>query len=209
MCAAGTDQLGAQPLLEVTVVIEPGEWIGLSLVLQSLTDPGVVESERRGVGETLRQHELRLVENASALTIDVEGTFHGFARDERHGYQRLRLQRGPGNEIDPCVEMCFVREHGLPVLDGPTGDAAPEGGPRRHDLLGPRVARQHRYENRIDVIGLVDRERVVRKKVEQGVGDHLEQGVEALLREEMVIDVGQASIGVDCLDPDSTGEIRI
>ena len=51
--------------------------------------------------------------------------------------------------------------------------------------------------HRARLVRLVDRERVVRDEIAERVGDPLEQGVEALLREDVVEDVGEAPIGVD------------
>ena len=46
-------------------------------------------------------------------------------------------------------------------------------------------------------VRLVDRQRVERYEVADGVGDADEQRVEALLREDLVEDVGEAPVGLD------------
>ena len=71
--AAGTHQLGAQPLVEVAVVVEAGERVGLRLVLEPGADLRVVERERGCVAEPLRELELVLVERRGlAEPVDVE-----------------------------------------------------------------------------------------------------------------------------------------
>ena len=50
---------------------------------------------------------------------------------------------------------------------------------------------------RVRLVGLVDRERVVRDQVGERVGDAHEQRVEALLGEHLVEHVGEPPIGID------------
>ena len=59
-------QLGAQALVEVPVVVEPGERVGLRLELERRADLCVVERERGRVAEALGELELLLGEAASS-----------------------------------------------------------------------------------------------------------------------------------------------
>ena len=59
-------QLGAQALVEVAVVVETGQRVGLREVLEARADLRVVERERRGVAERPREIELVLSNSASS-----------------------------------------------------------------------------------------------------------------------------------------------
>ena len=121
-------QLAAKPLVEVAVVVEARERVGLGLALEPRADVRVVEGERGRVAEALRQLELLLgEEGVLADPVDVEGSLQRAARDQRDDDQRFRLERGPGHELDARIEVRLVREHGLAMLDGPAGDADAEG----------------------------------------------------------------------------------
>ena len=60
--AAGAVQLRAQALVEVAVVVEAGQRVGVREVLEACADLRVVERERGGVAEPARELELVLVE---------------------------------------------------------------------------------------------------------------------------------------------------
>ena len=60
--AAGAAELGAQPLVEVAVVVEAGQRVGVGQVLEARADLRVVEGERCGVAEPAGELELVLVE---------------------------------------------------------------------------------------------------------------------------------------------------
>ncbi len=69
---------------------------------------------------------------------------------------------------------------------------------RAHDLVRVPVADdEHGLEHPVRLVGLVDRERVVRDQLTDGVGDAHEEGVEALLGENFVEDVGQPAVRLD------------
>ena len=53
-----------QPLVEAAVIEEAGERVGLRLMLEARADLRVVERERRGIGEPLRELELVVGEDA-------------------------------------------------------------------------------------------------------------------------------------------------
>ena len=77
-------QLAAKPLVEVAVVVEAGERVGLRLALEPRADVGVVERERGRVAEPLRELELLLAERGVlADPVDVERALQRAARDER------------------------------------------------------------------------------------------------------------------------------
>ena len=86
---------------------------------------------------------------------------------------------------------------GSTVLDGPAGDADSVGRLVVDDLLGPLAADEHCDELAACGVGLVDHELVVGHQRADGVGDALEECVEALLGEHLAEDVGQAAIGLD------------
>ena len=103
----------------------------------------------------------------------------------------------PGDEAHTRVEVRLVHEDGLAPARGPAGDALVEAERRAHDLVRPLVAGEHRRQHRVRLVGLVDRERVVRDQVVQRVRDANEEGVEALLGEHLVEQVGEPPIGID------------
>ena len=92
--AARAVQLGAQAVVEVAVVVEAGEGVGLRLQLEPGAHLRVVERERRGVAEALGELELLLREDgAAAEAVDVEGALDGAARDEGDRDEGLGLVR--------------------------------------------------------------------------------------------------------------------
>ena len=191
-------QLAAEALVEVPVVVEPGERVGLGFTLEPRTDVRVVERERGCVAEALRQLELLLGEECVlADPVDVERALQRAARDQRHDDQRFRLERSPGHELDARIEVRLVREHGLTVLDRPAGDADAEGEDVLVDLLRPLAPHERRHELPLRLVGLVDVQRLVRDDLVERVRDPDEQRVEALLREKVVENVCEAAVGVE------------
>ena len=187
--------------MEGTVVEQPGERIGAGLVLESRADLRVVERERRGVAEALRQLELVVPERGVlAGAIDVQHALDLRPRDQRNRDQRLRVDRRAGHEAHPRIEVGLVDEHRLAVARGPAGDPLVEADRRPHDLVRIVVAREHRDEQPLRLVGLVDRQRVVRDQVGERVRDAHEQRVEAQLGEHLVEDVGQPPVRVDELE---------
>ncbi len=168
-------QRRAQPLVEDAVVEEAGERVGLRLVLEPRARLRVVERECGGVAESLRELELALVERGVlAEPVHVEDALDRRARDERDGDQRLGLVgRRAGDDPDARIEVCLVREHRLAARRGPASDPLVEADPRLHDLASPLVPREHRHEA-------------------------VEDGVEALLGEDVVEHVGEPAVRLDC-----------
>ena len=121
-------ELLAQPVVEGAVVVETGQRVGLGLVLEARADVGVVDGERGGVAEALREQELLVGERGVlADAVDVERALQLPARDQRHGDERLGLDRRAGDEADARIEVRLVGEHGLAVVDRPARDALAEG----------------------------------------------------------------------------------
>src|SRR5439155_20185787 len=74
MRTAGVRQRAAQTLVEGAMVVQPGEWISLGLVLEAGPDLRVVERERGRVAEALGELELVVVERrVLPEPVDVEG----------------------------------------------------------------------------------------------------------------------------------------
>ena len=197
--AARARELRAQAVVEVAVVVEAGQRVGLCLVLEPLADLRVVERERRGVGEAGGELELLVAEGrVLAEPVDVEHALDDVAGDQRHGDQRLGLVgRCPGNRLRARIEVSLVRPHRLAVKGCPAGDALAERRAALHDLLRPLVTREDRSEQALRLVGLVDRKRVVRDELGERVRDPVEQVVQALLREDVVEDVCELAIGLD------------
>ena len=128
--------------MEGAVIPEAREGVGLRLQLETRPDVGVVEREGGRVAEPDREPELFLRELLQADAVDVEGTLDPPACDQRDGDQRLRIGRRALDEPHPRVEVGAVRQHGLPVLDGPAGDPLSEArtarrrAPRPHSRRG-------------------------------------------------------------------------
>ena len=187
-----------QALVEAPVVEEPGERVGLRLALEPGADLGVVDRECRSVAESLRELELVLAEQpVLADAVDVEHSFDLRAGDEGDRDQRLRIDRSAGDEANARVEVRLVDECRLAAARGPAGDAFLEADARAQDLLRVLVARQHRHEQPLRLVGLVDRKRVVWDEIRERVGDADEQRVEALFREHLVEDVGEPAVRLD------------
>ena len=169
-------QLAAEALVEVAVVVEAGERVGLGFALEPRTDVRIVEGERGRVTEALRQLELLLgEESVLADPVDVQRPLQSAARDQRHDDQRFRLERRPGHELDPRVEVRLVREHRLTVLDRPAGDADAEGEDVVVDLLRPLAPHERRHELAFRHVCLVDVQRLVRDDLVERVRDPDEQ----------------------------------
>ena len=133
--ARGVRELAAEPLVEVAVVVEAGERVGLRLALEPRADVRVVEGERGRVAEPLGELELLVAERrVDADPVDVQRPLQRAARDQRDDDQRLRLERGTGNEAHARVEVRLVREHRLAILDGPAGDPLAEREALAEDL---------------------------------------------------------------------------
>ena len=194
--ATRTRELGAQALVEVAVVEEPGERVGLRLLLQPRAGVRVVERQPGGVGERARELELGRGEmRGLADAVDVERALEDAAGDQRHRDERLRLVGGRArHDLGPRVEVRVVGVHRLAPLDGPARDPLAEGGGRAHDLVGPAVACEHRGEQLPLLVGLVEREPVVGHEIEQRVGDPVQHRVERLLGEHVVEDLRQAPV---------------
>ena len=118
------------------------------------------------------------------------------ARDQRHDDQRLGIDRRARDEGDAGIEVRLVREHRLAVLDRPARDPDPERKDVVEDLVGVVAADERRDEVPFRLVRLVDVERLVRDDLVERVRDPDEQGVEALLGEQVVEDVGEAPVGV-------------
>ena len=193
----GERQLAPKALVEVAVVVEAGQRVGLRLALQAGADVGVVERQRRRVAEPLRQLELRLAERRLlADPVDVQRPFQNAARDQRHDDQCLRVDRRARHERNARIEVCLVREHRLAVLDRPAGDPDAEGEGVVEDLVRVVAANERRDELALRLVRLVDVERLVGNDLVERVRDPDEQRVEALLREQVVEDVCEPAVGV-------------
>ncbi len=187
-----------QPLVEAAVVEQAGERVGLRFPLEPRADLRVVDRERGGVAESFRELELVFGEQPLvALAVDVEHALDVRACDERNRDERFRVDRRAGHETNARVEMRTVDERGLAAACGPTGDALVETDARAQDLRRVLVAGEHRHEQPLRLVGLVDRERVVRDEVGERVGDAHEQCVEALLGEHLVEDVREPAVRLD------------
>ena len=193
----GQRQLAAEALVEVAVVVEPGERVGLRLALEPRADMRVVERQRRSVAQPLSELELGVAERCVlADPVNVERPFENAARDQRHADQRLGIDRRPRHEGDAGIEMRLVRKHRLAVLDGPARDPDTEGEGVVEDLVGVVAADEGGDEVSLRLVRLVDVQRLVGDDLVEGVRDPDEQRVEALLGEQVVEDVGEAPVGV-------------
>ena len=135
----GAAELGAQPLVEVAVVVEAGERVGVGEMLEPRPDLRVVEGERGGVAEPAGELELLVVEECVlADAVDVQRPLQRPAGDQRHGDQRLWVGRRSRDELDPRVEVRLVGEHRAAVCDRPAGDPLAVGNRAREHLLLPR-----------------------------------------------------------------------
>ncbi len=183
--------------MEVAVVVEAGERVGLRLALEPGADVGVVERERRGVAKPLRELELGVTEGrVLADPVDVQRSLEHASCDQRHDDQRLGIDRRARDEGNAGIEVRLVREHRLAVLDRPAGDPDTEREGVVEDLVGVVAADEGRHEVPLRLVRLVDVQRLVRDDLVERVRDPDEQGVEALLGEQVVEDVGEAPVGV-------------
>ena len=190
-----------QVVVEAAVVEETGERVGARLVLEARADLRVVDGERSSVGEALRELELdRREPDVGAGPVQVEDALDLRARDERDRDECLGLDRRPRHRLDARVEVRLVEEDRLAATRRPAGDALVEADLLSHHLVGPVVAREHRLEDALALVGLVDREGAVRDEVGQRVGDADQEGVERLLRKRVVPDVGEAPVRLDELE---------
>ena len=92
--------------------------------------------------------------------------------------------------------MRLVRPYRLPVERSPASDPLSEQRAAVHDLLRPLVAGEHGDQDRLGLVCLVDRERVVRHQLGERVRDPVEQVVQALLGEDVVEDIGELPVGL-------------
>ena len=197
--AARARELGAQALVEVAVVVEAGERVGLRLVLEPRADLRVVERERGRVAEALRELELVVVEGrVLAEAVDVERALDDVAGDQRDRDQRLGLVAGvPGTNFARGSRCAWFVSTGSrwsaaqPVMPSPKCE-------RLSMISSAHWSRASTgVEQPLRLVGLVDRERVVRDQIGERVGDPLEQRVEALLGEDVVEDVREPPVRLD------------
>ena len=112
--------------------------------------------------------------------------------------KRLGVGRRPLDEPHARIQVGAVGEYGLAVLDRPAGDPLAEGERLVGDhLVGVVAPGEDAPQLPRHLVGLVEREVVVRDQIAQRVGDALEQGVERLLGEDVVEDVRESAIRVD------------
>ena len=195
---AGAVQLGTEPVVEVAVVVEPGQGVRLGLQLERGAHLRVVERERGRVAEALRQLELLGGEaRAGAEAVHVERALDRAAGHERDGDEGLRLVRRARDGLHARVEVGVVDELRLAVVDRPARDPLAEHGPVAHDLVRPAVARHHGDEQPPGLVGLVDREGVVGDDVRERVRDALEHRRVRLLGQDLVEHVREAAVRVD------------
>jgi hypothetical protein len=107
------------------------------------------------------------------------------------------VRRRSRDDLHARVEVCVVDELGLSLLDDPAGNPLAEERLIAHDLVRPLVSRHQRDEEASVLVRLVDREGVEGDQIAQCVGDSLENGVQLLLREDDVEDVGKTPVRVD------------
>ena len=198
MSSTGAVELGPQPLVEIAVVVQAGERIGVGEMLEAGVDLRVVEGECGGVAEPAGELELVLVE-AGVLTdpVDVQRTLERAARDQRNRDQRLGVGRSSRNERDPRVEVRSVREHGAAVLDRPAGDPLAEHDAVAEHLLLPLSPREHGYELLRLQIRLVDVQILVRHELGQRLRDTVDERLGALLGEDVVEHCRQPAVRLD------------
>ena len=192
------DELLAEPLVERAVVPEARQRVGLRLALERRADVRVVDGKRGGVAETHREQELVLGELLETGSVDVERALETAARHERDDDQRLGVGRRVRDEADAWIELGAIRQHGLPVLDGPAGD--PDAVGERlvgEHLLRVVARREHGAQLALSLVGLVEGDVVERDQLPDRGRDALEQVVERLLGEQLVEDVGELAVGLD------------
>ena len=180
------------------MIQQAGQRVGLSLVLELRAALGVVERERGRVAEPLRELELVCVElGAVADAIDVQRALQIASSNERHDDERLGIDGRSLDDANARIEVRLVRVDGLTVLEGPPRDADAEGSLVVHDLLSPFAPDERGDEPAACGVHFVDHELVVRHEGADGVGDALEQCIEALLGKHVAKDVGKPAIRFD------------
>ena len=197
----GPHDLVAEAFVERPVVPEAGEWICLGLELEARSHLGVVEGEGGCVSEANRELELVVRELVQTDPVDVERALDASTGDQWHGDERLGIGRCTFDEAHAGIEVCPVGEDRLAMLDGPPGDSLTEGERLVGDhLVGVVAAGKDPAQLARNLVGLVEGEVVVRNEIADGVGDALEQGIEGLLRENVVEDVREAAVRLDECD---------
>ena len=178
-------------VVERPVVVEAGQRVRRRLVLECRADVSVVEGERGRVPEARGEEELLLAElRVLADSVDVERPLETPARDQWDGDERLGLDRRSRHEAHAWIEMRLVRQHRLPVLDRPARDSFSVAERLAHHLGRPLAAREDRDEFTLRLVGRVDVDVLVGDQNRQCVGYPLEQGVETLLGQDVVEDLG-------------------
>ena len=173
-------QLGAHPLLVDAVVEESRQPVRLRLTRQLLADLGVVQGQRRQVGEVADQLELVVAEGDTlAQAVDVEHADRLVAHHQRHGRDRLRLVLGAGHQHDARIEVRRRHVLGEALLHHPTGQALAQRQGRVEDLGGVQVDGVQRHQQAAHRIDPVDGQHVVGHQPLQLIGDAVEQLVQA------------------------------
>ena len=100
------------------------------MLARLVVEPGVLEGQRRLVGERLGEAGLRLVEAAPRAVADDEGAEQSVLAEQRDGEQRaVRLARHPGAHVlgvgDPRIGEGVVGGDGPALADREPGDPGP------------------------------------------------------------------------------------
>jgi len=185
--------------VEVTMVVETGQRVGLREMLESRSCLRVVERKRCRVAEPLRELELVLDERRLfADPVDVERAFERPARDQGHDDDRLGIVRRARDDMRAGIEVSLIRPHGRSMLGRPTGQPDAVRRPVAHDLLFVfGRTRQDRHQLPACLVRLVDVQRLVRHQIAERGRDALEQRIECLLREHFVEHLCQPAVRLD------------
>ena len=113
---------------EAVHLLQGGEAVGV--LARLVVEPGVLEGQRRLVGERLGEAGLRLVEAAPRAVADDEGAEQSVLAEQRDGEQRaVRLARHPGAHVlgvgDPRIGEGVVGGDGPALADREPGDPGP------------------------------------------------------------------------------------
>ena len=162
----GTRDLLLEAVVEVAVVVDPGEGVGVRGLLEALVHVRDVDGRRDLRADGLHEREVALPERADRTVREDEHADRASAGDERH--DELAAHRG-------VADVARVGAHVLDELrllarEDPAGDAAPRAKARGrldrrprtgdgadHELVGALVA-QHDREARARHVPLDDPE---------------------------------------------------
>jgi hypothetical protein len=166
----------AELALERAVVAQAREGILLGPHADLAMGRRILHRDRRLAGEQLGELEFvrREIRIPAADASDIQRSDRVALDEQRDDDHRLWFERRPRHLDRSRIDVRLVRQHGLPVIDDPAGDARSKRALMGEDQVGEAVAGDDCTTDAGNTVDLVDRQRVIRHDRLERIGDQIE-----------------------------------